>query len=244
MSAEAAEAPFDAAAEARRLMRVARHATLATLDRRTGGPYASLVSCATDVDGTPLLLVSRLAVHTRNLEVDPLVSILFAEIGAGDPLVHPRVSVSARADQDADPRSRRRFLARHPEAAMYAGFSDFSIYRLAPQSAHLVAGFGRIVDLQPADLLVSMEGAWKLAELEEEALAHVNADHVETMNLYATRLLRRAPGPWRMTGLDPEGFDLSAGDETARLVFPSRVRNASELREALQVLAERARSHG
>ncbi len=180
---------FDARAEARRLMRTARFATLATLDRRSSGPYASLVATATDVDGAPLVLISRLALHTQNLEADPASSVLFAEVGGGDPMVHPRVSVTTRAERCDDQRVRRRFLSRHTDAALYADFADFSFWRLVPTGAHLVAGFGRIVDLSPADLLLDLAGVESLVAAEEEAVAHVNEDHPDTVSLYAAGLL-------------------------------------------------------
>lgn len=234
---------FDARAEARRLMRSARFATLATVDRKTGGPYPSLISAATDIDGTPIVLISRLALHTLNLEASPASGVLFAEVGAGDPLVHPRVSVTALAERTDDARVRRRFLSRHPGAAMYADFTDFSFWRLAPQAAHLVAGFGRIVDIAASDLLLDMKGAEGLVDAEEEALDHVNKDHADAVSLYATALLGCPSGDWRMTGIDPEGCDLAAGDIFARLLFPFRVDGPAGLRKALQSMAEAARAH-
>jgi putative heme iron utilization protein len=237
-----AKPAFDARAEARKLMRSARFATLATLDRTTGGPYPSLISAATDIDGTPIVLISRLALHTLNVETNPTSGVLFAEVGAGDPLVHPRVSVTTRAGRTEDPRVRRRFLARHPGAAMYADFADFSFWRLVPQGAHLVASFGRIVDISATELLLDMEGAEGLVDAEEEAVAHVNSDHADAVSLYATKLLGLPVGEWRMTGIDPEGCDLADGDRFARLLFPFRVDGPAGLRKALRVLAETARA--
>ncbi|WP_460448388.1 HugZ family pyridoxamine 5'-phosphate oxidase [Alsobacter sp. SYSU BS001988] len=233
---------FDARTEARRLMRTSRYGSLATLDPATGGPYASLVSVAADVDGAPLLLISRLAVHTRNIEAQPACSLLLADVGAGDPLVHPRVSVTATAEKTQDPAARRRFLAQNPGAGFYADFADFAFYRLAVRGGHLVAGFGRIVDLTPADLLVDLSGAASLVAAEEEAIAHVNADHPEIAALYATRLLGLPPGPWAITGLDPEGCDLAAEDRRARLPFMERVSTPADLRKAFQRLAQKARA--
>lgn len=241
MPDDAPEAPFDPRAEARRLMRAARFASLGTLERRTGGPYVSLVSTASDVDGAPIMLISRLALHTRNVEVDPQASLLFAEVGAGDPVTHPRLSLSGRAERTDDARVRRRFLARHPQASLYAGFTDFSFWRILPASAHLVAGFGRIVDLAPEDLLIPLEEAEGLVAAEEEAVAHMNEDHRDALALYATELLGRGPGDWHVTGLDPEGCDLALGDETARLPFPDMVKTSSDLRKALRMLADEAR---
>src|SRR5215471_21779625 len=99
-------ADFDPKALAKGLLRAIRAGTLATLDRNTGHPFASLVNVATDVDGSPVILVSRLATHTANLEVDGRASILLAETGKGDPLAHPRLTVLGRMAQlardDAD----------------------------------------------------------------------------------------------------------------------------------------------
>src|SRR5262245_65404075 len=112
-------ADFQPAAVAKSLLRTIRAGTLATLDRNTGHPFASLVNVATDVDGSPLILVSRLSTHTANLEHDGRASVLVAETGKGDPLAHPRLRLVRdmapvdRAGAD-DARGRRRFLARPP----------------------------------------------------------------------------------------------------------------------------------
>src|SRR5580692_5692765 len=133
---------FDPKSVAKALLRTARAGSLATLDRNTGHPFASLVNVATDVDGAPLILVSRLATHTANLEADGRASVLLAAGGKGDPLAHPRLTllggfVQVPRDDPREPRLRRRFLARHPKSELYAGFADFSFWRLDAVSAHL-----------------------------------------------------------------------------------------------------------
>ncbi len=75
---------------------------------------------------------------------------------------------------------------------MFAGFADFAFYEIKLKGAHLVAGFGRIVDLKPHDLLTDLAGAEALVAAEPEVIAHMNDDHAETCRLYATKLLRRA----------------------------------------------------
>jgi len=245
-SDNAANAPFDPKAEARRLARTSRFASLGTLDPE-GRPYVSLVSTATDVDGSPLLLISRLALHTSNLEANPAASLLFSDVGAGDPMVHPRVSLrgdAARLEAGSPDgeRAKRRFLARHPDAAFYAGFADFAFWTIAPQGAHLVAGFGRIVDLSRDDLVLPRDLAQAVSGMEADAVSHVNEDHKDTVALYATHLLGRAHGAWTITGVDPEGCDLAMGDETARLIFPGVVKTPGELRSAFRQLAEAARA--
>src|SRR6266849_7156956 len=96
---------FNPIAVAKQLLRGTRAGTLATLDRNTGHPFASLVNVATDADGSPVILVSRLSTHTANLEADGRTSILLAETGKGDPLAHPRLTVlgdMGRVERDGE----------------------------------------------------------------------------------------------------------------------------------------------
>jgi putative heme iron utilization protein len=240
-------ADFNPVKLAKSLLRSIRAGTLATLDRNTGHPFASLVNVATDLDGAPLILVSRLATHTANLEVDGRASLLLAATGKGDPLAHPRLTVLGRLapvarDSEEDGRVRRRFLARHPKAEMYAGFADFAFWRMTVASAHLNGGFARAADLKAADVLSDLTDVQALVEAEAGAVEHMNADHAEAIRLYATKLLGEADGPWRLTGLDPDGLDLSLGDRTARLAFEERVIEAGQLRKLLVALAQQART--
>ena len=239
-------ADFDAAAVAKLLLRTSRAGALATIDRNTGHPFASLVNVAADVDGAPLILISRLSTHTANLEKDSRASLLLSSSGRGDPLAHPRLTVLgdfapiARRDP-SEPRLRRRFLARHPKSEIYAGFADFSFWRLAVVSAHLNAGFARAADLKASNVITDAAGAESLIEAEAGAIAHMNQDHSEALRLYASKLLGAEDGPWRLTGLDPEGLDLALNDATLRLPFPQRVATADDLRRALVNLAAKAR---
>lgn len=235
-------ADFTPVEVAKNLLRTIRAGTLATLDRHTGHPFASLVNVATDVDGAPFILTSRLSTHTANLETDGRASILLAAVGKGDPLAHPRLTVLGTMEKSAAPCLRRRFLARHPKSALYVDFPDFSFWRLGVVSAHLNGGFARAADLAAADILTDLIGADDLVETEEDAVAHMNADHVEAVRLYATRLAGEEEGAWRVTGIDPEGLDLSAGDRTARVAFPTRVTGAAQLRAVLKTLADKARA--
>jgi heme iron utilization protein len=231
---------YDAASEAKRLLRTVRAGCLATLDA-AGRPFATLVNVATAPDGSPVLLMSTLAAHTRNLEARPEASILLPETGKGDPLAHPRLTVSGALARDSDPVLRRRFLARHPKSALYAGFKDFSFWRMTVAGFHLNGGFARAADFAPEAILTDIAGAEGLFEAEEGALAHLNEDHADALRLYAARDGHGA-GRWKATGLDPEGLDMSAGDKTARLGFPERVVTPSDLRKTLVRLAEAARA--
>src|ERR1043165_3384777 len=233
---EGARAPadFDPKALAKTLLRATRSGTLGTLDRNTGHPFASLVNVATDVDGSPVILTSRLSTHTANLEHDGRASVLLAETGKGDPLAHPRLTMLGRfaaieRESADETRVRRRFLARHPKSELYAGFGDFSFWRMQVASAHLNGGVARAADLTAADVLTDISDAAELIAAEEGAVAHMNSDHLEATRLYAVKLLGEEDGPWRISGLDPDGADLSAGDRTARLPFPQRVTTAAAL---------------
>src|SRR3954453_18818684 len=245
---EGARAPagFDPRAVAQSLLRATRAGTLGTLDRNTGHPFTSLVNVATDVDGSPVILTSRLSTHTANLEADGRASVLLAETGKGDPLAHPRLTVLgafARIERDGpdEARVRRRFLARHPKSELYAGFGDFAFWRMTVASAHLNGGFARAADLKADDLLTDLAGADELIDAEQGAVEHMNTDHAEATQLYATKLLGLDDGAWRISGLDPEGADLAAGDRTARLAFPQRVTSPAGIREILVALAKQAR---
>jgi putative heme iron utilization protein len=236
---------FDPSKVTRSLLRRRRQGALATLMAATGDPYCSLVNLASHADGTPLLLISRLAVHTRNILADSRVSLMLDERAPGDPLEGARIMLQGRAEPVEKAQMepvRRRYLAAHPSAETFVDFVDFSFYRLVPSGAHLVAGFGRILDLKPEQFLTDVGDSQGLIEAEAGAVAHMNADHRDALNLYATRLLGGAGGEWRCTSIDPDGIDLQAGEVTLRLDFPEHVTGPAELRKMLVRLAERARA--
>jgi putative heme iron utilization protein len=233
---------FDPKQAAKKLMREARSGALATLMAGSGDPYCSLVNVASATDGAPLLLISRLAVHTKNILADPRASLMLDERKVGDPLQGARVMLMGRAIVTDDAEARRRYLARQPEAEMFAGFGDFAFYKIDLNGAHLVAGFGRIVDLKPADLLTDLTDADSMVAAEPEVIEHMNRDHADAVRLYATRLLGAHDGEWRVVGCDPEGLELQNGRTALRLPFPERVRTPGVLRQVLKKMAEDARA--
>jgi putative heme iron utilization protein len=233
---------FDPKLAAKKLLREGRSGALATLMPPAGDPYCSLVNVATAADGAPLLLISRLAVHTKNILADPRVSLMLDERKEGDPLQGARVMLMGTAAATDDAEARRRYLARQPEAEMFAGFADFAFYRMELKAAHLVAGFGRIVDLKPQDVLTEVGDAAELVAAEPEILAHMNDDHADAVRLYATRLLGAPDGEWRCVGCDPEGLELQQDRTALRLPFPQRVRAPGVLRQVLKQMADQART--
>lgn len=230
------------AAAARRLLRAASTAALATTERDAEGwPYASLVLVATDHDVTPILLLSDLAEHSRNIAVDGRVSLLVDETdGLDDPLTGPRVTVRGRIARSAEPRHRARFLARHPSAAGYIDFNDFHVYRIAVQSAHFVAGFGSIHTIAANDL--RCDAARALIEAESDVLDHMNRDHADVVALYARELLGAAGDEARLIGIDGEGCDIRVGPRILRLGFDRPISGPEDARAALVDLAQRARA--
>ena len=242
---------LEPAAQARALMRGRDRATLASalpgaLAVPQGNfapwPYASLVLAAVDHDLAPILLLSTLAEHSKAIAADPRVSLLFD--GTGDlaqPLTGPRLTVLGHAERTSDPRLRQRFLARHPDAAMYADFGDFHFYRIDIARAHLVAGFGRIRWIERTDLATDPVPA-ALIEREADIVSHMNNDHADAIDLYATRLLGRTGTGWQMTGIDAGGCDLRRAGAVARLEFAETVHDAAQARAMLVALVKQART--
>jgi putative heme iron utilization protein len=202
--------PFDAIIEARRLLRRGGTAALATL---TGdAPLTTLVAVASDFDGAPLMLLSTLSVHTRNLIADPRSSLLIATTSQrGDPLNQPRLTVLGRATPT--PTGRARYLARHPKAKLYASFADFRLYRFAVESVHFNGGFARAAPMTPSQLLSDVAGADDLLAAEADLLERINA----WPGLAA--LGAPASATWRAFALDPDGFDLRRGGAVTRANF-------------------------
>lgn len=224
----------------RQILRRARTCSLSTLARSDGTPYGSLANIATDMAGWPLILVSKLAWHTQNLLADARASVLVGEPPpAGDALVGPRVTVLGRFEPADDAGLRRRYLARHPQAGLYADFPDFSFWRLTPSSIHGVAGFGRIETLTPDEVFPPAE---EMAALENSAIEHMNHDHAEAVHLYATKILKLQPGSWRVLAIDPDGADLGLHEQSLRMEFHTPVFTAEALRKKFAELAYAART--
>lgn len=222
---------------ARALMRRCDRAALATSLR--GAPYASLVLVAFDLDASPLLLLSDLAQHSRNIACEPRVSLLFdGTAGYPDPLSGPRLTVLGRAEASEDRRLLARFVARHPASGAYAGFADFRLYRVIAERGHLVAGFGRIEWLDRGAMTLA-DDCRELAVAEPEILREVDGRQAGV----AARLARFgdcAGEGWRITGLDPEGVDLRREGEVARLDFVAPALSPAAAHAALRDLLGRA----
>jgi heme iron utilization protein len=239
------------ASTARELVRLAWKGALATLSRADGHPYASLVAVACEPDGSPVLLLSRLAEHSKNIFVDQRVSLMLDGTTPGpQALTGPRLSLVGKLTETTSTTARRRYLARHAGASQYIDFADFKLYALDIEWGHLVAGFGRIHRLDRTDLLIAVADAAQLVEAEADILDHMNADHADVIALLAEHLAAGSDsaqsdasgsGVWTLLGCDPEGCDLARGSETRRIVFDRRLKTPDDARFAFVDLARQAR---
>jgi heme iron utilization protein len=229
----AAPGAADVALEARRLLRAARSGTLATAS--AGQPFASLVTPAMDADLSPLLLLSSLSEHTRHLMAEPRCALLV--VGApedANPQTAPRVTLTGLAERVDSETLKSRWLARHPYA-FYAGFGDFSLWRIAIRGAQYVGGFARAARLRMADLLPSPDGVAAIAEAEPGIMAHCNNDHPDALSAIA------GGGAWRMVAVDVDGFDLAGGGTVRRFDWTETVAIAGDVRRQLVLMAQQAR---
>jgi heme iron utilization protein len=235
----------DPASQARRLIRAGGGAALAT--QAAGQPFVSLVTPAAAPDLSPLLWLSSLSEHTRQLRAEPRCALLFTGEPEGpNPQTTPRVTVTGQAAPVDGPEAaalKARWLARHPYAALYADFADFSLWRIAPGGAMMVGGFATAVRLRVAELLPDPAAVAALAVAEAGIIEHVNADHADAVAAIAEGLLGQAAPPageaWRLVAVDVDGADLAAGERVCRLHFSGPVRAAENVRAEL-VRAARA----
>ncbi|MEL7215385.1 MAG: DUF2470 domain-containing protein, partial [Pseudomonadota bacterium] len=155
----------------------------------------------------------------------------------GDPLAHPRITVTAKAERlegEARTTARERFLRYHPKSALYADFGDFAFWRLAPSGASLNGGFGKAYALKATDLATPVPEGF--TALDPDATAHMNADHADTYPLLIGQ-------DASLLGIDAEGMDFATGDARERLRFTPPLRACEELRPRLVALVKRARAN-
>ncbi|MBB4094868.1 HugZ family protein [Ochrobactrum pecoris] len=228
---------------AKTLLRTSRYGAIAVFDAATGRPLASRVAVATDLDGTPLILVSGLAAHTPGLLANPACSLLLGEVGKGDPLAHARVTLHCQARKvertTSDyPRIRRRYLNHNPKGSLYVDLGDFAFFRLELESASLNGGFGKAFSLTQDDLLCAASISANFTEGEQRALDELNEHHAPEIAQMAQPLLKAGAikDQLKVIGLDPDGIDIANGDLVLRHTFPI---SADSVREAVTALTRR-----
>lgn len=144
--------------EMRQMIANARHAALAWHSDADGHPMVTRVGIATDAHGNPLLFISALALHSAALAADNRCGLLVGELGKGDPLAHPRLSLKCVAQPlpaaEVD-HARRAYLAAHPKARNYIDLPDFQFVRLNVLGGTFNGGFGRAYQLEAGDCTTS-----------------------------------------------------------------------------------------
>lgn len=231
--------------EARKLVRAAASATLATVTE--GQPFAALATPAATPDLSILMLLSSLSEHTRHLRQEGRCALLYA--GAPEstnPQTAPRVTLTGMAEPVPEAEVaglKARWLARHPYAALYADFGDFSLWRMRPQAALMVGGFARATRLKRADLLPDPAAVAALEAAEAEIIAHVNADHADALAAMAQGLHEQGAGQdWRLVAVDSDGCDLAAGETVIRHAWTAPVADADGVRAGLIKAARAGRA--
>ena len=235
------------AERARTLVAQIKTGTLCTHAAEPAGyPYGSLVTVAFD-NGNPVFLISTMAEHTRNLQLNPHASLLVAETGLDDPLANGRVTLLGcctclGSNSDS---ARAAFLATHPNSAYYADFGDFAFWGLLVESIRYIGGYGRMSWIDGTDWHTAQPDP--LATTAQDVISHMNNEHADAMVLYC-KAFTKATGvaAATMTSVDRYGFEMSAmtteGPRPVRLAFPSPVNTSQEVRAALVAMLNQART--
>jgi putative heme iron utilization protein len=231
--------------EANRFFYSTHHAVLATQSLRYPGfPFGSVTPFVLDHQGHPIILISTLAEHTKNIHADAKVSLLvFAQ--AEDLQASARLTVLGEASlTDKDAGLKARYLRYFPQAASYFDMHDFAFYRIEPTHIRYIGGFGKIAWIDKDQFIVPQNS---LAEQEPGIVDHMNADHVENLLAYARHFHQVDGREASMLGIDCFGFDVAITLEDGsrndlRFTFHSPVTNASQAREALVAMAQACRA--
>jgi putative heme iron utilization protein len=231
----------DPALAARQLLRATRSATLATDD--AGQPFASLITPATAVDGSLLMLLSGLSPHTRHLRAQPRCSVLAIGAPTGrNPQTAPRLTLVGAAAPEPDPALKARWVALHPYAAFYADLGDFELWHFRASWGQFVGGFGSAHRLRGAELQSAPDQAATIGGAEPELLQYWNGKGALLDRVAAS--LGGAGEGWQLVACDPDGADLARGEQVLRLAFPAPTRNAGDFNAGLHSFCEEFRRAG
>lgn len=233
------------AAEARRFLRSTHNGLLSTFSTRHAGyPYGSVTPFVLDHDGQPLILISTLAEHTKNIIDNCKVSLLVFS-GADDLLANARLTLLGDAEQTdkTDPLLRARYLRYFPKAEQYFKMHDFHFYRIQITQARYIAGFGKMSWIAGAEL---RSPRTPLAAQEAGILEHMNADHADSLIAYCRHVHQLTPDHAQMIGIDSDGFDVraedAAGSQLLRFDFEQPIQDAQDARSALVALSKACRA--
>jgi len=224
--------PFEAIEVARQLLRTTRVASLATIDP-SGFPYSTVTNLAVEADGTPFFWVAFLALHARNIDLDPRVSITVAQDG-GDAMTSPRLTLSGRAERvghNEIEALKASYLRLYPKGKLYLPLPDTRMYRVRIEGVQLNGGPARNANnVTPDDLMTDLRGADDLMEAQADLAAWLDRDG------RASRLAVIAgarPGRWSATMIDPDGVTLSSASGLARHWFAAPCRTKAAFLAAI-----------
>jgi len=235
--------------EARKFLRSTHSGILSTHSTRFEGyPFGSVAPFVLDHGCQPVILISNIAEHTKNIIANPKVSLLvFA--GAEDLQANARLTLlgeAASIDKNEDANLRARYLRYLPQAASYFDMHDFAFYRIKIQQARYIGGFGKMSWLSDTDLLSDMPTASSpLAEQETGIIEHMNADHAENLMNYCRHYHSVNAEHVQMLGIDCDGFDVNASvggnPLLLRFDFNEQIHDAQSARAALVAMAKAAK---
>lgn len=224
---------------ARSLFRRSPYGTLSTLSRKLDGyPFGSITPFILDAFARPVILISTLAEHTRNINADARVSLLVHEPGGNVQAQGRATLVGDAARVEIEDHCRARYLRYFPEAESYFETHDFFFYRIEPRAIRFIGGFGEIRWVDCADFAPPEHS---LETEEPSILAHMNHDHGENLRSYCRLTHNFTPAQATMLGIDCDGFDVNADGQRVRIDFDQVITSADAARVALIDLAQRAR---
>ena len=235
------------AERARTLMEMGGASSLATMSQKHPEyPFASVMPYAMDDSGNPTFLISRMAMHTKNLTVTPRATLLVAE-QHGTPLGSARISLigDVRLVEEAEKESLLEpYLKRFPRAKQWASFADFSFYRLIVKDIYFVGGFGIMGWITAEDY--ASAAADPLVYSANNIVGHMNKDHVQSMVSLVKHHLKQDATAVKMTGVDRYGFTMMVqtkeGVRGGRIAFPQQADTPIAVREALVEMVKAAKA--
>lgn len=222
---------------ARQMLRSHRYGALCTLSKKFNGhPFGSIVPYLVDRDGSLLILISSLAEHTRNIQLDPRVSLVTHSQDSPDIQSQGRITLVGEAQPEADRvQIGKRYLRYFPESQNLFAMDDFSFYRIVPHTLRFIGGFGKIHWVSADSYRMP---PYPLTEQEDDVVTHMNADHRDTLCHYWKRFHQDAELKVEMLGIDCDGFDLCADSKILRIDFAEEVLDAQQARRALVSMAQ------
>ena len=237
------------AEQARTLVQSCRTGVLSTHSQRlVGYPFGSVMPYAPDPQGRPLLLISHLAMHSRNLAADPRASLLVAtDLASPGSLERGRITLLGKVEPVPDSETsalRESYLERNPEASTWIDFSDFSFHRLEPQDVYFVGGFGVMGWVDPGAYQVAAPDP--LFDSATMIIEHMNEDHADALVLYCRRYAGLEASAATMTAVDRLGFRVRAQiaeeERDLRINFLREVKSSEETRMVLVEMVREARA--